>query len=299
MTFNQIKYFVTVAECLSFTEAAKCLFITQPALSRQISAMEQELGTKLFVRDKKRLKLTPGGSVLYNRLLHLLTDYEEAVEEARHANSGYEGNLHIGFLDIYDISGLFDDVIREFREAYENIEMSLEQFSLKELPERLYARDLDLILTYGFSLYDKPDLMTVNIQKFDSCIMLNRNHPLAAQETISLADLKEERFIQLGPKASEEGYRYITNLCVRCGLHPNIFPVEKMEDVMLWVQTGNGVAITTNRSIEKQNPHVVIRDIDVPEAKNHNITMAWCKNNYNPAIAIFMEMLEKKLTKIL
>ncbi len=105
MTFNQIKYFVTVAECLSFTEAAKCLFITQPALSRQISAMEQELGTKLFVRDKKRLKLTPGGSVLYNRLLHLLTDYEEAVEEARHANSGYEGNLHIGFLDIYDISG--------------------------------------------------------------------------------------------------------------------------------------------------------------------------------------------------
>lgn len=49
--------------------------------------------------------------------------------------------------------------------------------------------------------------------------------------------------------------------------------------------------------IEKQNPHVVIRDIDVPEAKNHNITMAWCKNNYNPAIAIFMEMLEKKLTK--
>lgn len=55
-----------------------------------------------------------------------------------------------------------------------------------------------------FSLYDKPDLMTVNIQKFDSCIMLNRNHPLAAQETISLADLKEERFIQLGPKASEE-----------------------------------------------------------------------------------------------
>ena len=61
MTFNQIKYFVTVAECLSFTEAAKCLFITQPALSRQINAMEEELGTKLFIRDKKRLKLTPGG----------------------------------------------------------------------------------------------------------------------------------------------------------------------------------------------------------------------------------------------
>ena len=67
---------------------------------------------------------------------------------------------------------------------------------------------------------------------------------------------------------------------------------------MLWVQTGNGVAITSDQTIEGQNPHVVLRNIDMPEAKNHNITMAWRKNNYNPAIAIFMEMLEKKLTKI-
>ena len=296
MTFNQIKYFVTVAECLSFTEAAKCLFITQPALSRQINAMEEELGTRLFIREKKRLKLTPGGSVLYNRLPKVLSDYAEAVEDAKHANSGYEGELRIGFLDIYDISELFDDVIREFREAYEQIAMSLERFALGELPARLAAGDLDLILTYGF--YDKPDLVTVNVQKFDSCIMLNQNHPLALQETVALADLKDERFIQLGPKASEEGFRYITNLCARCGIHPDFLLVEKMEDVMLWVQTGNGVAITSDRTIEGQNPHVVLRNIDMPEAKNHNITMAWRKNNYNPAIAIFMEMLEKKLTKI-
>lgn len=125
-----------------------------------------------------------------------------------------------------------------------------------------------------------------------------QNHPLALQETVALADLKDERFIQLGPKASEEGFRYITNLCARCGIHPDFLLVEKMEDVMLWVQTGNGVAITSDRTIEGQNPHVVLRNIDMPEAKNHNITMAWRKNNYNPAIAIFMEMLEKKLTKI-
>ena len=236
--------------------------------------------------------------MLYNRLPKVLSDYAEAVEDAKHANSGYEGELRIGFLDIYDISELFDDVIREFREAYEQIAMSLERFALGELPARLAAGDLDLILTYGFSLYDKPDLVTVNVQKFESCIMLNRNHPLAPQETVALAELKDERFIQLGPKASEEGFRYITNLCARCGIHPDFLLVEKMEDVMLWVQTGNGVAITSDRTIEGQNPHVVLRNIDMPEAKNHNITMAWRKNNYNPAIAIFMEMLEKKLTKI-
>ena len=72
MTMNQLKYFLAVARCLSFTEAARSLFMTQPALSRQIKAMETELGTPLFVREKKTLKLTPGGSALYNKLPNFL-----------------------------------------------------------------------------------------------------------------------------------------------------------------------------------------------------------------------------------
>lgn len=295
MTFNQIKYFITVAECLSFTEAAKCLFITQPALSRQINAMEEELGTKLFVRDKKRLKLTPGGSLLYNRFQELLDIYAEAVHDARTANEGYEGKLCVGFLDIYDISELFSVTIGEFRRKYANIQLKLERFPLGELPGRLHDGSLDLIVTYGFSLFDKPDLVTVNVQKFDSCIMLNKNHPLANKENLKLEELKGECLVQLGPQESAEGYEYITNLCAKCGLHPNILQVNKMDDIMLWVQTGNGVAITSNRTIEKQNPEVVIREIDLAEAKGHDMAMAWHKSNYNPAIAIFMEMMGQNL----
>ena len=67
----------------------------------------------------------------------------------------------------------------------------------------------------------------------------------------------------------------------------------KMEDVLLWVQTGNAVAITSNRTIEKQNAHVVLREIQMEEARGHDVAMAWHKSNYNPAIALFMEMLEQ------
>lgn len=291
MTFNQLKYFITVAECLSFTEAAKCLFISQPALSRQINTIEEELGTKLFVRDKKRLKLTPGGSLFYNRVPGILEAYGAAVLDARTANEGFDGFLRIGFLDIYDISRVFTEKISTFCSRYDRIQLSMERFSLGELPGRLYSGELDLILTYGFSLYDKPDLVTVDIHRFDSCIMLNSRHPLAGKENLRLEELKGEQFVQLGAMASEEGDRYINNLCARCGLHPNFRVVEKMEDIALWVQTGMGVAITTDCTIEGQYADVVIRGIDMPEAKNHNVTMAWCKNNYNPAIALFMEML--------
>jgi DNA-binding transcriptional LysR family regulator len=281
-----------VAECLSFTEAAKCLFITQPALSRQISVMEEELGTQLFVRDKKRLKLTPGGILLYNRLPKIMEDYNKAIYDARTANEGYEGQLRIGFLDIYDISELFTGVLHEFQQKYKKIQMSLERYSLGELPQRLQEDRLDLILTYGFSLYDQPQLMTVDIQKFDSYIMMNASHPLAVKEDLCLEDLKEELFVQLAPNVCEEGHRFIMKLLEKSGIRPNLMSVNKMEDVMLWVQTGNAVAITTNRTIESQNPNVILREIDMEEAKGHDITMAWRKNNYNPAITIFMNLLE-------
>lgn len=293
MTLNQLKYFLAVARCLSFTEAARTLFMTQPALSRQIRAMEEELGTRLFVREKKTLKLTPGGSVLYNGLPDFLRQYEGLMSDARNANRGHEGRLRLGILDIYDISGLLPPVVAAFQSRYPQIRLTLERYSLGELPERLYDDRLDIICTYGFSLFDKPDLVTVNVQKFDSCIMLSREHPLADKPDLKLEDLRQERFVQLGREASQEGYEYISSLLAKGGISPEITQVDKNEDVLLWVEMGLGVAITSNRTAEGHNPRVVIRELNMPEAKGHDMTVAWKRSNYNPAIALFMELAEE------
>ncbi len=157
MTMNQLKYFMAVARCLSFTEAARSLFMTQPALSRQIQAMEAELGTQLFIRDKKTLKLTPGGSALYNELPDFLRRYDEMAAEVRHANRGFEGVLRIGILDVYDASELFVPILTRFQQEHASIRLTMGRYSLSELPERLYDDKLDLICTYGFSLFDKPE----------------------------------------------------------------------------------------------------------------------------------------------
>ena len=294
MTLNQLKYFIAVVRCLSFTEAAKSLFMTQPALSRQIQAMEAELGTQLFIRDKKTLKLTPGGSALYSKLPDFLRQYEEMMEDARNANRDFEGQLRIGFLDIYDASQLFPPAVEAFRRSHGGIHLTMERFSLGELPERLYEGKLDIICTYGFSLFDKPDLVTVNVQKFDSCIMFNRDHPLAQKPDLTMDDLRQERFIQLGSEASQEGYQYIANLISRGGISPEVQYVEKNDDVLLWVEMGCGIAVTSNRTVERYNPKVVIRELNMPEVKGHDVTMAWRRSNYNPAIALFMELMEKE-----
>jgi len=297
MTLNQLKYFIAVVRCLSFTEAAKSLFMTQPALSRQIQAMEAELGTQLFIRDKKTLKLTPGGSALYSKLPDFLRQYEEMMEDARNANRDFEGQLRIGFLDIYDASQLFPPVVEAFQRNHGGIRLTMERFSLGELPERLYEGKLDIICTYGFSLFDKPDLVTVNVQKFDSCIMFNKDHPLANKPDLTMDDLRQERFIQLGSEASQEGYQYIANLISRGGISPEVQYVEKNDDVLLWVEMGCGIAVTSDRTVERHNPKVVIRELNMPEVKGHDVTVAWRRSNYNPAIALFMELMEKEAEK--
>ena len=297
MTLNQLKYFIAVVRCLSFTEAAKSLFMTQPALSRQIQAMEAELGTQLFIRDKKTLKLTPGGSALYSKLPDFLRQYEEMMENARNANRDFEGQLRIGFLDIYDASQLFPPVVEAFQRSHGGVRLTMERFSLGELPERLYEGKLDIICTYGFSLFDKPDLVTVNVQKFDSCVMFNKDHPLANKPDLTMDDLRQERFIQLGREASQEGYQYIANLISRGGISPKVQYVEKNDDVLLWVEMGCGIAVTSDRTVERHNPKVVIRELNMPEVKGHDVTMAWRRSNYNPAIALFMELMEKEAEK--
>ncbi len=288
MTFNQIKYFITVAECLSFTEAARCLFITQPALSRQISAIEEELNTQLFIRSKKSLKLTPGGVILYNKLPRVLKEYDDIVDEARTANNGFEGILRLGFLDIYDIKEVITPVLKSFQEKYPMIQVSMERFSLGELPQKLYEDQLDMILTYGFSLFDKPDLLVENVQKFTSCILLPCNHPLAEKENLKLSDLKDEVFTTLRPQESEEGYNYIMSLFQRSGFSPKLKLVDSLANAMLWVETGSCVTISSNLAIEKNNPAIVFRPI--PDLEEHDAVLAWRKNNYNPAISLFMEL---------
>lgn len=291
MTLNQIKYFITLVESKSFTEAARCLFITQPNLSRQIQAMEEELGLTLIFREARSFKLTPSGSILYKHFCQILDAYNQAVDEAVSAGQGFDGSLNVAILDIMDVHSLFPDLIKKITEAHPLLDLNLKRGSLHKLIQELNNNTADIILTYGFSLYDQPDIMISNVDTFDSCLMIPKSHPLASKKDFCLQDFSGDTFFQLKPSVCHEGARYIDALFEKAGIHPLTRYVDSMRDIMLWVENGSGVSITADCSTEKNNPNVVIRPIEMPEAKGHDITFAWKKENYNPAIALFMEQL--------
>ena len=147
----QIKYFLKAAQRLNFSEAAKELFITQPALSQQITAIEKELNMQLFIRDKNKLRLTPAAIVLMQELPECTRRFQETIERAKIINDGYSAILKVGVLEGQFLSPNFRAAYRAFEECYPNvyIEFTTDSFAglRKGLDEKNWILPLPLTLT--------------------------------------------------------------------------------------------------------------------------------------------------------
>lgn len=137
MNFTQINYFLTVAKCLSFTKAANLLYVSQPALSRQIIMMEDELGVKLFDRNNRSLQLTPSGRVMEEELNTIFLKYKGAVIKAKAAATNLTSMLRVGILDGIAVEDLLSAPLREMQQDHPNIEVALFSFGYEELVSRL------------------------------------------------------------------------------------------------------------------------------------------------------------------
>ena len=146
MTMSQVKYFVTTAKCLSITKAAEQLFISQPALSRHIRNMEEELNIQLFVRTKNGIRLTPAGSALYIGMRDMYHSYIELVKKADKIQKGLYGSLKIGILDQTNIADFMPLIYRYFHEKHPNVDLWFQAGSFDFLVSELYSGRLDMIL---------------------------------------------------------------------------------------------------------------------------------------------------------
>ena len=128
MDIQKLKYFVAVAESLSFSEAASNVGISQSAMSQQIAELERQVKTQLIIRKKRPLQLTSAGKVLLKESYSLVAKADEALHKTHQAAKGYVGFLKVGFLGGIERSFL-PRVIREFRDVYPEIDLSLHQYN--------------------------------------------------------------------------------------------------------------------------------------------------------------------------
>lgn len=178
MNFTQINYFLTVAKCLSFTKAANLLYVSQPALSRQIIMMEDELGVKLFDRNNRSLQLTPSGRVMEEELNTIFLKSQRCGNQGQKLPAtNLTSMLRVGILDGIAVEDLLSAPLREMQQDHPNIEVALFSFGYEELVSRLYDGRLDLIFTRKFDVEQRNDIEYRVIEKTEDYLIARKGYP--------------------------------------------------------------------------------------------------------------------------
>lgn len=293
MTFVQISYFLEVARCLNITEAAKRLHITQPTLSRQITVMESELNMQLFIRGRNSLRLTPAGALLQTEMEAMMENYHQMIQRAEIASWGISGTLRIGILDGYNVSPILSPFVSWLEKEYPNIKIQMSRHTYSKLLELMYSGKLDVIISYSFHLQGHPDLDTMVLETTYPVLAMSKNHPLAAKESVTLADLEHEQFAIVREEECPNGPELIRRTFRDfAGVLPQFYWVDSMEDTILWVETGGKCAIFNTGMSAMYNP--ALKLYELPDIPSMGILLGWLPQNENEALALILDYFRKK-----
>lgn len=265
MDLRQLRYFVVLAEELHFTRAAERLHIEQSPLSRTIRALEVELGTQLFLRNRRAIRLTAAGEVLLGDVRHILSMLEQARRNVRAMASGYSGVLRIAISD-GAVEPRLSALLARIRAEEPEIEVRMSEMLLSAQLRGLRDGHFDV----GFSLSKKvgAGIAADPVWIDPLLIVIRLGHPLVAFSRVSLPELVRHPLILCDPQAREGCSQQITRLFRTHGLEPAIAEYAGSLDMMLTMAAaGFGVGFVTEAQRSAcRHEEIVLRPIDASDA---------------------------------
>jgi len=288
ITFQQIHYFLSIAKVLNFTEASKMLFISQPALSKQIQVLEDELGFTLLTRNKRSVSLTPEGEQLNKEWIVLEEMMINSIYNAKLLNQTAIGHLNIGCTDTFQIDESLSELVNNVHNKYPNIDINLESYGFKTLREKLKSNELDIVFIPNFEIPTYKNVEWLYFQEVDLGIAISVNNPLSQKERLDIKDLANEPFVVITPYESALGIEKIKALCLLNGFEPKIVKyVSNLNSLTLALKNGVGVSICHNKIADSK-----IRIFDLEhQPKDSDIIAVW-NTNHN---SIELDLLKKEL----
>lgn len=299
LEIRQLRYFISVAEHKSFTKAANELFVVQSAVSQQIASLEEELGIKLFNRNKRFVELTEAGKVFFNEAVSLLEQAESAITKAQRAQAGLIGTLKIGFLAA-PVRNFLPILINRFSKKYPEVEVTLHHLTMKELNEKIDTNDLDVVfsVSLGENLLNLNQFEIHPLYSTSTCVYMRYDHPLVEKDTIKIGDLRHEPFIMRDREEAPQWNDYVIDLCMKEDFYPKIVTqTRRIEAVMMLVDAGLGIAVFPKYLQMYKGPKIQVKAIE-GEEKQLDVIAFRKLTNKNPTISLFFAELHEELTQI-
>jgi DNA-binding transcriptional LysR family regulator len=290
MEFRQLKYFVTVAEEMQFLGASKKLYISQPALSQQIKLLENELGVDLFVKSKRQIyrkvELTEEGKTFLKDAKKILSLCEKAKNDIAKSNHKKQG-IKLGTYRML-IGKRIIETVELFANNFPDLDIILEELpTFLNVQEAVYEDEIDIGISVLPLQYKNLDYII--LKKSELHVILPKQHRLAKNKSISLPQLKNEKWIEI-TSSFHPIINEVESLCLNSGfsrLKNIVQEVSSLEVMAQLVGLKKGIAFVPSFFDTKSIKNIVNRPLDAP------ITFEQCLIYKKDKMSYFIEALKK------
>jgi len=288
MELRHLRYFVAVGEEQHYGRGARRLRVAQPALSRQIQHLEDELGFKLFDRLPRGVKISAAGKSFLEDARRILQQVNEATTRARRVARGQSGTLRVGFTENASWHGVVPESFRKFRQEQPDAELQVNPLSSLEQIEAVRSGRLDAGFIFNMPKTDR-ELDQIPVASHKIALAAPRGHPLQKFKKLRLRDLSDTHFVWFPRRESPAFYDRLMHECFRGGLKsPRIVQEGVNEATMLsLVSHGVGVAFVNENARWRCPQGVVVLpvmdlNLQLP------LALVWRKDNASPLLAKFV-----------
>src|SRR5580658_6087370 len=256
MELRQIRSFLSIAETLHFGRTAELIHLSQPALSLQIRALEEEVGVRLFERNRRKTTLTAAGVAFRDEAAAALSQLEKAIRRARLAASGKLGLLRIGFVSTAG-NEIVPDIVRQFRKSNPEVEFSLRNILTAEQVQMLERGSLDVgFLRLPLGEYSALDVVTVHRERF--VLVVPSSHKLAERKRVRLREVVGEDFVMYERTYAPGFHDLIYGIFRDARIAPNVSQTAvEIPMLISLVASGMGISILPASTVKHSVASVV------------------------------------------
>lgn len=288
MNDQQIRCFLAVAECMNFTAAAKKLYLSQAAISRNIASLERELGLSLFTRDSKTVTLLPAGKIMSEAFINIQKELTRAEDAAHLTVNGTIGELKLGFLEGQLLDNTIIEAIHIFEARYPNIRVQLVRGNYRTIMDDIHS-SLDIIEIPISTVKSMSNVEFEPVCTLETVIIMPKNHKNAEIRSLTLSDFSSDTFVIPSEEELRGSAAALRARCNIAGFEPKILTAPDVKAQQLMVEMGKGLAIANHNHLMANSTAVVTTT--VPEYPPEDFVIAWSCKNSNHLVGIFRRIL--------
>ncbi|MCI0536232.1 MAG: LysR substrate-binding domain-containing protein [Verrucomicrobiales bacterium] len=294
MDIRHLRYFQAVAEELSFSKAAPRLHVAQPALSRAVKELEDDLGVLLLFRSRRSVSLTPAGSVLLHEIGLLLQRLDETVRRVQRTAAGEEGELRLGYIGP-PTQMFLGRILKNFRQHHPRVSLVLEERTPERVWEMVARGRLALGITRPVLAHRALRLPTLLLRKEPLVCAFPANHRFVHQTQVLWRELADEPLVILSRREGVGLHDAILAACRRARVTPKLAHTPSLvSTVFSYVEAGAGIGVVTDSvcSLGDDGP-LLFRPLK--PAHTVDLVMVWSDRDDSPAAAAFRDLVKQWL----